>query len=551
AANPVNPAIDGDRLVWQDLRNGNWDVYLYDLTTQTERRITSHAANQVNPAIDGDRLVWQDLRNGNWDVYLYDLTTQTERRITSHSADQINPAISSHRLVWQDTRNGNWDIYLYDLRQLPVLDPISDWTIPEGQWLTFAVSASDPGGDPLTLSATGLPWGADFPVATGAGNVSGTFHWTPTFEQSGTYQVTFLVSAGNTEVVKTATLTVENVNGAPTLDPLGDQTVREGTLLQVTVGASDPEGDVLTYSASPLPSGASFDVTGGILSWTPDATQAGPYPVTVMATDPRGLRDSTMITITVLDNPPPSLRLLDPDVDDNGVVTILDVLAVAGAFGSHEPRYDLTGDGIVNIFDILLAAGAFGLRWAPTSLPEGQLLRFYVTATDPQGDPLTYSATALPAGASFNPTTREFLWRPGYAQAGSYTVSFTASDGSQSDTQNLPITVTNLGLAIASLTDSPDPFSPSLGQTTTIAATFNQPVTSWTLEIRGPQPATTLQRSFAYSGAATTTLSQLWDGRTSAGLLVPTGTYPYTLTATAAAGSNGGSATRGGTVTVQ
>jgi TolB protein len=110
-----DPAIYEDKIVWQDERNGNWDVYVYNLSTSTETRITSNESNQTRPAIYEDRIVWQDKRNENWDIYLYDLSTQKETQITDESADQINPAINKERIVWQDKRNGNWDIYLYDL----------------------------------------------------------------------------------------------------------------------------------------------------------------------------------------------------------------------------------------------------------------------------------------------------------------------------------------------------------------------------------------------------------------------------------------------------
>ena len=43
---------------------------------------------------------------------------------------------------------------------------------------------------------------------------------------------------------------------------------------------------------------------------------------------------------------------------------------------------------------------------------EGQPLQFTVTATDSDGDSLTYSTSALPSGAQFDPATRIFTWTP-------------------------------------------------------------------------------------------------------------------------------------------
>jgi len=112
------PAISGNRIVWADSRAGNWDIYLYDITAGVETQITSDPANQFHPAISGDRIVWEDDRNapaGSHDIYLYDLASGIETQITSNSSFEQSPSISGDRIVWEDNRNGNWDIYLYDI----------------------------------------------------------------------------------------------------------------------------------------------------------------------------------------------------------------------------------------------------------------------------------------------------------------------------------------------------------------------------------------------------------------------------------------------------
>lgn len=113
-ASQENPDISGDLIVYQDNRNGNWDIYLMKYG-YPENRITTNTGNQTSPRISGNKIVYQDDRNGNWDIYLYDLTTKTETQITTSAASQEFPAIDGTKIVWQDNRNGNWDIYLYDL----------------------------------------------------------------------------------------------------------------------------------------------------------------------------------------------------------------------------------------------------------------------------------------------------------------------------------------------------------------------------------------------------------------------------------------------------
>ena len=79
------------------------------------------------------------------------------------------------------------------------------------------------------------------------------------------------------------------------------------------------------------------------------------------------------------------------------------------------------------------------------SINVGQTLNFTVSATDPDGNTLNYTASNLPFGASFNKSTSTFSWTPTYDQAGTYpNITFQVSDGSSTDSQNVTITVINV-----------------------------------------------------------------------------------------------------------
>ena len=74
---------------------------------------------------------------------------------------------------------------------------------------------------------------------------------------------------------------------------------------------------------------------------------------------------------------------------------------------------------------------------------EGNLLSFSVNASDPDNDPITFSASDLPDGAIFSDST--FSWTPGFRQSGTYIVTFTADDGDDgASNMAVPITVNEI-----------------------------------------------------------------------------------------------------------
>ena len=108
--------------------------------------------------------------------------------------------------------------------QAPILSPIEDKIVDEGQKLQFTISGSDPDGDPLTYSASNLPSGAQLNSTTGE------FFWTPTYEQAGTYTVTFNVSDGSLTDSKSANITVNNIlRDYIYISPTGSDTTGDGS----------------------------------------------------------------------------------------------------------------------------------------------------------------------------------------------------------------------------------------------------------------------------------------------------------------------------------
>lgn len=87
----------------------------------------------------------------------------------------------------------------------PVVGALSDRTVKLAELLTVQVTATDPQGEALTLSAEGLPDGAVF---VDNGNGTGTFTWRPSITQAGEYTVTFIANDGTGQGSQTMTITV-------------------------------------------------------------------------------------------------------------------------------------------------------------------------------------------------------------------------------------------------------------------------------------------------------------------------------------------------------
>ncbi|WP_214084203.1 PKD domain-containing protein [Methanoculleus sp.] len=71
--------------------------------------------NLSHADISGNRIVYSDYRNGNWDIFLFNHTSGREYQLTNDSYDQMNPTISCDLVAWYDNSTGVWDLVLLKL----------------------------------------------------------------------------------------------------------------------------------------------------------------------------------------------------------------------------------------------------------------------------------------------------------------------------------------------------------------------------------------------------------------------------------------------------
>ncbi|MEO0425138.1 MAG: putative Ig domain-containing protein, partial [Pseudomonadota bacterium] len=366
--------------------------------------------------------------------------------------------------------------------------------IVAGEPYLFEPLASDPDGDELTFSVDALPFWANFDTFTGS--LSGTPSEADEGEYLG---VVISVSDGElTSALGPFSITVEvppdeapppPANEPPEIAGNPPAQVIAGEPYRFQPLAADPEGDELTFSIDAIPSWASFETSTGLLSGSPSDADVGEYPGIVIAVSDGTLTDSLgpfsiMVEPRPIEEPPPP----DPPVNDPPLILGEPPLQVfAGDPYQFTPTaYDPNGDDLTfsianpppwSAFDsgtgslsgmpsdadqglypgvvIIVSDGALTDSLGPFSItvdpprntapqimgspsPEivvGEGYLFEPTASDADGDELSFSIVNRPSWASFDGVTGALSGTPSQADQGRYLgIVITVSDGQLTDT---------------------------------------------------------------------------------------------------------------------
>ncbi len=199
--------------------------------------------------------------------------------------------------------SGPWDttaitVTIQDVAPVIAATPSSQ-TLDTGQPAMIGVTASDGDGDPisaLTMDAAALPPGNDATFTAGAGNQSGTFRWTPSAADTGTFVVGFTATANGVSVTTSASIRVRN------RPPLAAWTITPTTgnaPLEVIANASasrDSDGVIASYRFD-FGDGTVIGPQGG--AGASHVYAEGSWTATLLVTDDRGATASLSQSIAV------------------------------------------------------------------------------------------------------------------------------------------------------------------------------------------------------------------------------------------------------------
>ena len=237
-----------------------------------------------------------------------------------------------------------------------------------GQVYSFTPVGDDADDDTLTYEIVNRPSWATFTSATGQ------LRGTPTSADVGTTNnITIRVSDGEeTAALPAFNLTVAATgpnNRAPTITGTPATTVTAGSAYSFRPVASDPDGNTLTYSIQGQPSWASFSATSGRLSGTPTSANVGTTArITITVSD--GTLSASLPSFTILVTAPANRA---PTISGTPLASVLALVGYA----------------------------------------------FQPSATDADGDALSFTITGKPSWATFSSSNGRLSGTPGLADIGS------------------------------------------------------------------------------------------------------------------------------------
>lgn len=316
---------------------------------------------------------------------------------------------------------------------------------------SFTPTYSDADRDTLTFSIQNKPDWATFNQSTGS--LTGT-------AEVGTFSNIVISVSDGTDTASLAAFTITVTNRAPSIGGTPATSADTGASYSFTPTGSDADGDALTYSIQNKPGWATFSTTTGALTGT---TTAGTFTnIIITVSDGIATTDLAAFSITVEDpnnaptiggTPTTSLYVntaysftpTSADADGDTLTFSIEnkpdwatfsttTGALAGTptvSGTYSDIVISVSDGTASVsltsFDIEVQNHAPSISGTPSAVMSGEAFSFTPTASDDDGDTLTFSISGNPTWMTIDTSTGEVS---GTAEAGVYEdIVITVSDG--------------------------------------------------------------------------------------------------------------------------
>ncbi|MSN26302.1 MAG: hypothetical protein GJV46_10600 [Geobacter sp.] len=174
----------------------------------------------------------------------------------------------------------------------PVISTPGNQTNNKGDAVSLQIQASDPDGNTIDYSATGLPSGLSI---SSTGLISGSISNSASPDNA----TVVTVSDGNfsTSTSFTWTVNTPSINYPPVITSSPVTTAYRKQTYNYDVTASDPNGDQLKFELTKYPYGMTIDSGTGMITWKPSNT--GTYSVTIKVSDSKGAYTTQSFSISV------------------------------------------------------------------------------------------------------------------------------------------------------------------------------------------------------------------------------------------------------------
>ena len=199
------------------------------------------------------------------------------------------------------------DLLVRTANNAPVISKVANFTMRYNSQKSIALSATDADAENLIFSFINtLPAFATF---SNSGNGTGTLQFNPAISDLGTYQISVIVTDGNSGKDTTTFNVTVNNNYTPVIAAISNLTLAEATTSNTNLSATDQDGNsTLTWALTTAPSFVTLTDNGsgqGSLAFAPNYSHSGVYPITVTVSDGAGANESATFILTVTNAEPP------------------------------------------------------------------------------------------------------------------------------------------------------------------------------------------------------------------------------------------------------